>query len=78
MASHLLVELDLLLQELLVDELHVPGALPVERVNLGQESVGHGVGAPVHLQALALAHLALDGQALELLALALRTLETKQ
>ena len=74
----LLVELDLLLEELLVHQLHVLEPLAVEGVDLGEEGVGEGVGALPHLGHLRLTHLALRLHPLELFPLPHRALQKIQ
>ena len=74
----LLVELDLLLEELLVHQLHVLEPLAVEGVDLGEEGVGERVGALPHLGHLRLTHLALRLHTLELFPLANGALQNRQ
>ena len=63
---YLLIELDLLLQELLVHQLHVLEPLAVEGVDLGEEGVRQRVRPLPDLRHLRLPHLALRLHPLEL------------
>ena len=63
---YLLIELDLLLQELLVHQLHVLEPLAVEGVDLGEEGVRQRVRPLPDLRHLRLPHLALRLHTLEL------------